>query len=1426
MSYFLNNKNQNNITGLLNELKRLADAGEAGDFSVLLDSERFSGDEAEIISFINKAGDNFRASLEYDLMKYKLANNALNIALWDMDVVSGDPVNPDNKFTWSHEFRRMLGFTNESDFPNMLHSWSSRLHPEDKEKTLGIFAAHINDRTGNTPYDIEYRLMLKNGNYQYFHAFGATLRDSGGVPLRVAGAIMDITEKKQMEEKLQKTLYESIKIRDIMTSVLNKSDAMIYVTDLETDEILFISDYMKRQFGIKDDVIGQPCYKVLQLGMDKRCDFCPCHQLDKEPDKAVIWEERNTVTNRHYINTDRYVDWPGGKKVHIQYCIDLTDLKQRETMLNALNKTATMLISQRSGAFGETMSSGIWQIADLFEIDRFSLFRNFTSPDGQLHASQIYRWDREAGGTTPPTDFYNNLPYAKFAPNWEFILSNDIVINGPVSLITDQEAATLKTAGVVSVFVTPIFIDSVFWGFAFLEDRNKERYFNDNCADIMRSAAFLYANAVIRNELEHEIVAANERTALMLDSNPMCCQLFDAITFNKIDCNQEAIRLFGFKDKAEFFERYQELYPQYQPDGQNSIEKVRNYLIQTLAEGRCSFDWTYMMLDGTLMPAEVTLIRLKRGEDYIIASYARDLREHRKMIQDIEYKDSLLHAVNSAAGFLLNSNTKTFESNLYKSMGIIAEAVNVDRMYVWKNNMFEGQLYCAQIYEWSEGAKPQQGKDFTKGMPYSGNIARWEVWLSSGKCINNVVCDMPAKERELLNPQDIISILVVPVEINGSFWGFVGLDDCRNERLFTETEESVLRSGSLLIANAFIRNEMEQETITALLETQVANRAKSEFLARMSHDMRTPLNAVIGMSELSLEGDGISEEDRLNIEKIHNAGTTLLNLVNDILDISKIEAGKLELVTASYDVPSLINDTVTQNILRINGKPITFKLNIDEDMYSNLHGDELRIKQIMNNLLSNAIKFTKEGIVELSVHCAKDNEIVWLTIQVRDTGRGIRSGDINKLFFEYSQFDLKSNHTIEGTGLGLSITKKLTELMGGSINVESEYGKGSIFTVKIAQEYLSEARIGPEVVDNLQKFSYSDKKRDKNIRVSRIKLPYARVLVVDDNLTNLDIAKGLLNLYEMQIDCVTSGQEAIDAILEAEVRYNAVFMDYMMPEIDGIEATRIIREIDTEYANNIPIIALTANAIVGSEQMFLNKGFQAFLSKPIDLARLDEVIRQWVRDKDKEWVNYDAPPNSQNETKSQLHGISINGLNISKGIERYGGDINTYLGILRSYVKNTRPILERIKVINEYNVDEYIIDVHGIKGSSRGIYAGTVGDLADKLEKEAESDNLGFVVQNNEAFLETVWKLIYDIENMLSVIKNENSNPIKDRPDKNALLKMLAACENFEMDGLDLAMAEIDRYEYESGGELVSWLRDNISEGNFNEIKDRLLALI
>jgi len=568
-------------------------------------------------------------------------------------------------------------------------------------------------------------------------------------------------------------------------------------------------------------------------------------------------------------------------------------------------------------------------------------------------------------------------------------------------------------------------------------------------------------------------------------------------------------------------------------------------------------------------------------------------------------------------------------------------------------------------------------------------------------------------------------------------------------------------------SNAMLEIAVHERTVELEKQTEIAiqaNWAKSQFLATMSHEIRTPLNAVIGLSEIELRKN-LPESSRENIAQIHQSGASLLGIINDILDISKIEAGGFELIPVEYETASLLSDTVMLNRVRIGSKPIVFALEVGGDFPLKLVGDELRIKEILNNLLSNAIKYTKEGSVTLTAAwerlSGRENEAL-IRFSVRDTGIGIRKEDISKLFSIYTQLDTRANRKIEGTGLGLEITKKLVEMMGGSIAVESEYGSGSVFTVEIIQ-FIVEGQagsmsIGEKTAEKLRSFNYTADMKGDNI--SRSWMPYGKVLVVDDLPVNLQIARGLLEPYGLLVDTAESGQKAIELIKAENPRYDLVFMDHMMPEMDGIEAVSIIRgEADSEYCKNVFIIALTANALVGNTEMFLSKGFNGFISKPVDIFQLDEALNKFVRDKNTN-SNEQRTKSKEQRTVSEDDNSpfpNIPGVDVKRGIAMTGGTEKGYRNVLATLSKNVEERLPIFQTPPESGtLPMFTTQVHSLKSSAASIGAAEVSDIAEKLEAAGRAGDLAFIREHLSDFLEQLTALVKNIGIALRAVPEGN----------------------------------------------------------------------
>jgi len=522
------------------------------------------------------------------------------------------------------------------------------------------------------------------------------------------------------------------------------------------------------------------------------------------------------------------------------------------------------------------------------------------------------------------------------------------------------------------------------------------------------------------------------------------------------------------------------------------------------------------------------------------------------------------------------------------------------------------------------------------------------------------------------------------------------------------------------------------------------------------------------MTTIAKQADSEERKDYA-LDKIKDASTHLLGIINDILDMSKIEMGKLELYPVEYDTPSLINDTVQLNLVRFGSKPVEFILDVDENLPSKFFGDELRLKQILNNLLSNAIKYTEKGYVKLTVkHWPEEGGDVTLNFSVEDTGQGLKIEDRQKFFSEYQRFNAEANRTAEGTGLGLSITKNLVEMMDGTIWAESEYGKGSVFLVTVRQRTVACEAIGPETALRLRNFSYVGNRQNEKLQITRDPMPYGRVLIVDDVETNLFVTEGLLVPYKLKIDTTDNGFAVIDKIADGK-EYDVIFMDHMMPNLDGMETTRRIREMG--YTGTV--VALTANTLVGSEEMFLQNGFDAFISKPIDIRLLNDILNRFIRDRYPEEAKKYTP---QTTVQSKVNRIS---LKIRKAF--------------KTDAENT--IAKMREAIEKDDIRLFTVTAHAMKSVLANIGEQEASSLALRMENAGLNNDKGYIDANADKFMKMLEHLLQSLMPAAAVeadeVADEDTELLKEQ-----LHIIKSACEDYDDDTAHAALDILKQHRW------------------------------
>ncbi len=636
-----------------------------------------------------------------------------------------------------------------------------------------------------------------------------------------------------------------------------------------------------------------------------------------------------------------------------------------------------------------------------------------------------------------------------------------------------------------------------------------------------------------------------------------------------------------------------------------------------------------------------------------------------------------------------------------------------------------------------------------------------------------------------------------------------------------DTRENILRSVLEIMAgyivtfvvNFFLKEQARSKVVLfdTIDELKLAQRSKDDFLAAVSHELRTPINAICGMSEIGL-AEAKSEVARENLEDIRNAGRNLLSTVSDILDYAQLSSGKLSLQEETYNISSTINDVINMSIGKIGEKKISLIVNCDPELPSLLLGDEPKIKRVMTNLVENSIKYTISGYVIMDISKREEEYGINLVVKIRDTGVGMRPESLGRIFGDFTQLSSGRNRREGGLGLGLTISRTIIEMMGGFMTVKSQYGKGTEIQFTVPQRVEDANPIGAidTRLHSVKTESVgTDEYGEGAIRVTgrtgrvdnpgRMIMPDAHVLVVDDSFMNIKVLEGLLKPYRLKVTTAGSGKEALEKI--ADRCYDFVFMDHMMPEMDGVECVRLIRARENEYYKTVPIVALTANAVEGAREMFMSQGFNDFMSKPVEVSALERVLKKYVS-KDK--IRYTGEEEEDTSDQNTAEGLpAIGDLDVKKGL-LYCGTVENYRNVLKVHATNGPDNIDKIRQFFEQkDFENYTIYIHALKSSMASIGADTLSEMSKDMEKAGKNGDIDYIEAHHEELMaeyERVVALLLGQDAMQMELSDEfmetDHEPISDEMFDEYINSFEEAAYTFEPNNMYEILDKLKAYSY------------------------------
>lgn len=990
------------------------------------------------------------------------------------------------------------------------------------------------ERKGRTIYGEAHVPSLFGGRGAYVSATASSLYDSDGNLIGFIESIRDITDDKLAEEKLRdsENRYKAIFETTGAATVIIEEDMIISLANAESEKLTGYT---------KEETEGKRSWTEI-VARDDLDRMLNQHRLRREDSASALKNYEFKLKDRNGQIKDilMSIDLIPGTKSSVASLLDITDHKRAIEALKASEEKYRLLI--------ENANESILVIQD----DRIK----FANPK----LMRLTAYSEIELMTRPFADFIH--------PD-----DREMVIDNHLKRLQGENAPQL-------------------YAFRIIDKDGTIKWLEISAVKISwdgRPATLNFLNEITERKLAEEKLLFHASLLAQVNNAVIATDLNGIITY----WNKFAELLYQWSAEEAIGKN---IYGTVVPD--NKMDVMLDVMAKIKKNGHYEDEFLVRRKDRTTFQALYSFGVLNNIDSKMVGlvGVSMDITERIKAEEELHNKDIILGGVAVATNILLTETDLDYAIN--QTLELLGIAIRVDRILIFRNHDSEqGEHLTSLLYSWSkDNASSLRDDPDLQDRLYYPILSRWYDILSKGRPIRGLVREFPEAERTVIADKNTKSLMVIPIMAERKFWGFISFDDCHSDRVWTGVEGSILQACAASIGGAIVRRRIEDELIKAKETAESAAIAKSDFLANMSHEIRTPMNAVIGLAGLLMETD-LTLDQRDYLETIRSSGDSLLSVINDILDFSKVDSGMMELESRPFELKKCIEDSL--NLVRTiaSKKGLTLTYTIDQTTPLTIMGDPGKLQQVLANLLSNAVKFTDTGAITVSVSSEKFYGICHrMSFEVKDTGIGIPEDKISRLFQPFTQVDSSTTRRYGGTGLGLAISKKLVEMMGGRIWVESELDKGSTFHFTILADATQAAGRDAEAEPRLKTGNEIDQNR------------VLRILLAEDNEVNQMVMLKMLNKLGYQADLAANGLEVLHSLETKD--YDLILMDVQMPEMDGFEAARSIRKL-LASAKQPKIVAITAYALQGDREKCLDAGMDDYISKPVKLEELRAVLESY-----------------------------------------------------------------------------------------------------------------------------------------------------------------------------------------------------------------------